>query len=407
MRRLVILGMVLLAYSEGVLARDRLVLQPPDKASRQVIPGDIADYNAEFIEIHLTVGKPVHRYPVSQIITVQTVQTEAHRKGVTLFQHGELDLAQVEFEQALQAEPRQWVQREILGWLIKIAMRQGDRATAGARFLQIMSSSSAPREYVLMPLVWGSSRIDARLRQQARFWMTSDSAIQRLLGASVLLGDPQFGESARTELDGLASVSDRRVAELARWQLRRQRTTAADVTDNELLSWEASIDRLPTELRSGPYYLLGRARQHRSEYDRAAAAFLWLPTVHHENELLTARAAVDAATALKRAGRLVEADFHADRMSRSRVDPVVQIGAKPEDLAVTYAFGVAFDRREGGVVDQDPAALGRRDQPVFARVVALQDGRKELDQRLACNRRALVEPGAVAGDANIEVATGR
>lgn len=307
MRSLVVPCIALLTFSHAAVARDRVVLQPPDKASRLVLSGDVADYTAEVIEVHLTVGRPVHRYPTSQVVNVQTVQTEAHRKGVTLFEHGELDLAQAEFEQALTAEPRRWVQREILGWLVKIAMRLGDRARAGQRFLQITASESAPREYAIIPLVWGTAPLDGRLKQQARFWFTGDTDVARLLGASVLLGDSQYAEAAKSELDRLARASDPRVAELARSQLWRPRVTALDVTENELRSWEAAIEQMSAELRSGPYYVLGRARLQRSEYDRAAAAFLWLPSVYRENESLTARAAIDAATAMKRAGRLAEA----------------------------------------------------------------------------------------------------
>jgi outer membrane protein assembly factor BamD (BamD/ComL family) len=297
----------MLVLVDTACSRDRIVLQLPDKASRLVLAGDVADYTAEFIEVHLTTGKPVRQYASSHVITVQTVQTKAHQKGVTLFQHGELDLAQVEFEQALAAEPRRWVQREILGWLVKIAMRLDDRAAAGQRFLQTAATEAAPREYALIPLVWGTVRIDTRLRQQARLWITGDSDLQRLLGASVLLGDAQYSDLSESELNRLARVSDRRIAELARCQLWRRRVAESDVTENELRSWEANTEQMPPELRSGPYYVLGRARLHRSEYDRAAAAFLWIPTVYNDNESLASRAALDAATALRRAGRLTEA----------------------------------------------------------------------------------------------------
>ena len=308
MRLLSVPCIVLLVLADPAHGRDRVVLQPPDKSSRLVLSGSIADYTAEVIEIHLTVGKPVHRYSTSEVVAVQTVQTESHRKGVRLFQQGALDQARIEFEQALKTEPRTWVQREILGWMVKIALRRGNRTEAGGRFLQIMASSSTPREYALIPLVWSTARVDDRLRQQARLWMSGTKEIQRLLGACVQLNDPQYGEIARSELDRLSRVSDRRIAELARFQLRRLRVTAPDVTEDELRTWEAAIEKMPAELRAGPYYLLGRARQQRSEYDRAAAAFLWLPTVYRENEPLTARSAVDAATAMKRAGRLTEAE---------------------------------------------------------------------------------------------------
>ena len=305
--RIVALCMAMLVLADAAFSRDRIVLQLPDKASRLVLAGDVADYTAEVIEVHLTTGQPVRHYPTSQVVAVQTVQTESQQKGVTLFDHDELDLAQIEFETALKAEPREWVQREILGWLVKIAMRLGDRATAGERFLQIAATESAPREYSLIPLVWGTLRIDDRMRQQARIWITGSADLQRLLGASVLLGDAQYASLAESEFDRLVRAGDRRVAALARWQLRRLRVAASDVTENELRSWEAGIEQLPAELRCGPYYLLGRARLHRSEYDRAAAAFLWLPSVYRDNERLTARAAIDAASALKRAGRLPEA----------------------------------------------------------------------------------------------------
>ena len=200
MRRLVALCLAMLALVDTASSRDRVVLQLPDKASRLVLAGDVADYTAEIIEIHLTTGKPVRQYAAAHVLAVQTIQTESHRKGLTLIEHGELDLAQAEFETALTAEPRRWVQREILGWLVKIAMRQGDHVTAGQRFLQIAATEPAPREYALIPLVWGTAQVDSRVRQQARLWITGDSDLQRLLGSSLLLADAQYADLCQSEL---------------------------------------------------------------------------------------------------------------------------------------------------------------------------------------------------------------
>lgn len=288
-------------------ARDRVVLQPPDRPSPLAISGDIADYTAEEIEIHLTVGKPVHRYPAADIVTVETVKTESHRAGVAAVADGDLDEATRLLEQAVTDEPRAWMQREILGWLVKIALRQGDRSLAGRRFLQIISSTPVPREYAVIPLVWETEPINSRLQQHGRMWLTGQTDVERLLGASALLLDQRFSETARTELDRLARSGDGRVAALARAQLWRLRIAASDLSDRELASWEQTIAGLPAELRAGPYFLLGRAALHRSEYDRAAAAFLWLLTVHADNETLAAQAGLSAATALKRTGRHGEA----------------------------------------------------------------------------------------------------
>lgn len=290
-----------------VQARDRIVIQPPDKVSPLVIAGDVADYNADWIEIHLTVGKDVHRYPAAHVVSVETVQTEAHQAGVRSFAAGELDVAVERFEEALRDEPRNWVRREILGWLIRIAMRRDQRALAGDRFLQIIALDPDPREYAVAPLVWGAESIGSDTHQRARLWLTGSSDVERLLGASVLLQDVRFGETAQAEMSRLARVGDARVASLARSQLWRLRTLGTDVTDNEMASWESTIAGLPPELRAGPTYVLGRAALGRSEFDRAAAAFLWIPTVYNEQEPLAAEAAIGAANALDRVGRLHEA----------------------------------------------------------------------------------------------------
>jgi tetratricopeptide (TPR) repeat protein len=299
-------GLVVLVAA-GSATADRVVLQPPDKVTPLAISGDIADYTAEKIEIHLTVGNPVHMYPAAHVVSVETVQTEAHRAGVKAFSTNDIDEAQRQFEQALQDEPRRWVRREILGWLIKVAQRKGDRAAAGRRLLQIVADEPAAREYALAPLVWTAVPIGSNLQQHGRVWLTGSSPAEQLMGASVLLLDQRYGETARARLDQLAREVDPRIAALARTQLWRLRISAPDVTDNELASWETTIAGLPSELRAGPYYLLGRAAMQRSEYDRAAAALMWLPSVYRENEVLTAQAAMDAATALKRIGRLGEA----------------------------------------------------------------------------------------------------
>lgn len=50
-------------------------------------------------------------------------------------------------------------------------------------------------------------------------------------------------------------------------------------------------------------YLIGRAHSLRHEHDRAAIAFLWVPLVYGEDELLSARAMLDAADALVESGQ--------------------------------------------------------------------------------------------------------
>jgi TolA-binding protein len=289
------------------VAKDRVVLQPRDQSSPWVLSCDIVDYTAEIIAVRIGSQTDVRRFPAEEVTAVEAVQTGPHREGVQKFREGDLAEAERRFAQALMEEPRDWVQREIRGWLVKCATRRGDLAEAGRYFLQVIESERAPREYPLIPLVWGAADGGTALRQQARQWLTGESDVGRLLGASVLLLDPAYAEITRSELHRLSDAADPRVAALAEAQLWRLRVTATDVTIDELDGWERTIEALPRELRAGPYFVLGRACYQSSEYDRAAAAFLWLTTVYSENEPLTAQATVEAGRSLIRLGRTAEA----------------------------------------------------------------------------------------------------
>ncbi len=292
--------------TQQVDAKDRVVVQPPDKASPLVIAGDIVDYTAATISLHVNDKLPVRTFPADQVVSVEAVQTDAHREGVRLFAADEIDQAVGQFKKALEDEPRDWVKREVLGWLVRCAMRQRDRGTAGTRFLQITESERAPREWPLIPLIWDTAEVNTSLRQQARQWLTSDDDVARLLGASCLLLDTSYADVTRSTLRRLARSGDPYIASLATAQLWRLNITTG-VSPNELSRWQSDIEAMPVALRAGPYFVLGRALVQESEYDQAAATFLWLPTVHNENEPLTSQATVNAGTVLMRLGRIEEA----------------------------------------------------------------------------------------------------
>ncbi len=302
-----LMGMGAILAPARLSAKDRLVLQPRDKASPLVLACDIVDYTAEMVSVHIHAQTAVRTFPADEIISVETVQTKSHREGVRQFDAGNITEAVRSFKRALEDEPRAWVRREIRGWLVRCAMRRRDRVQAGIRFLEIVENERAPREYPLIPLVWGAAEVGTSLRRQARQWLTGESDVSRLLGASALLLETSYADVTRSELRRLTRSTDRRVSALARAQLWRLRITRTDVTANELSEWEREIESIPSEIRSGPYFLLGRASARQSKYDRAAAAFLWLATVYSENEPLTARATVEAARSLQRLGRTAEA----------------------------------------------------------------------------------------------------
>src|SRR3546814_15476804 len=86
-------------------------------------------------------------------------------------------------------------------------------------------------------------------------------------------------------------------------------------------------------------------------------------------------------------------------MRRIGLHPVVEVRAEGEYLAHSFARHGQLNGRKGRVLHLDASALGRRAQPVAAAIVPPHYRGKQLDQRHAAARRALMEPGAVTGDA--------
>ena len=76
---------------------------------------------------------------------------------------------------------------------------------------------------------------------------------------------------------------------------------------------------------------------------------------------------------------------------------------EPEGDPARPAFALArhLDRAEGGGIDLDLELLDRRDEHVAAVGLAPQDGGEQPDHRRTADRRALVIPGAVAGDPHL------
>src|SRR4029077_3129337 len=98
--------------------------------------------------------------------------------------------------------------------------------------------------------------------------------------------------------------------------------------------------------------------------------------------------------------------LEAQRVGRPGRDPVVRIGAKRQHARRPRAFLLHLDRGERRVVDRDADLLDRGDEKILL-AFALEHRRKQLGQRVPPDRRFQVEPGAVGGDAHVEVAAER
>lgn len=294
---------ILWLLAAPVAAQDVVVLQTEGTSSRLTMPCQIVDYTGELITVQFKSGAAQKTYPAEQVIEVRTAWLESHDLGRKLLTERKLDEATRALQAALVAEKRDWVRREILSLLIRCSLRNGDRASAGTRFLQLLKSDPTTRQFGLIPLIWASEPVSGAAKSQAREWLKQESDVARLLGASLLLDDGASGDTAAQELQALQRSTDERVRLLAQAQSWRLKLRALEIGDLELNRWDARIHEMPTKLRGGPSYLLGRGWAMRREHDRAATALLWTALMDDGDARLAARAGVEAAESLKRLGQ--------------------------------------------------------------------------------------------------------
>jgi hypothetical protein len=285
-------------------AQDKIYLRRDADSDVFATPGEVLDYTGRTIQFKTGAG--IREEPSELVVDIDTKYPEAFVRGQTHFDAGDFDTAKAEWQDALKAESRPWVQRRIRSWLIRCAWRTGDWTTAGNRFLEITSSDSLTPYWSVAPLVWAPTNLRPVDRMTAKAWLEQESPIAKLLGASWLLMDATSGEAANRALSQLARDGNPRVSALARIQLWRRRL-GTPPSDSDLRNWRGEIKALPESCRGGPQYLLGRGLVARSEYDLAAAELLWAPLVDNQHEPTAARAMFDASEALASGGRTAEA----------------------------------------------------------------------------------------------------
>lgn len=300
--------LILWLIATPVAAQDQVVLQTEGTSSRLTMPCQIVDYTGERITVQFKSGAAQKTYPAEQVIEVRTAWLESHELGRKLLSERKLDEATRALQAALVAEKRDWVRREILSLLIRCSLRSGDRASAGTRFLQLLKSDPTTRQFGLIPLIWASESVSGAAKSQARDWLKQESDVARMLGASLLLDDGAAGDTAAQELQALQRSTDERVRLLAQAQSWRLKLRALEIGDLELNRWDTRIHEMPTKLRGGPSYLLGRGWAMRREHDRAATALLWTALMDDSDARLAARAGVEAAESLKRLGQADDAN---------------------------------------------------------------------------------------------------
>lgn len=298
----------LLILGHSTFAEDRITYRPGGTSKPITLIGEIIDYDGRDLTLRSSSGTP--QYIASDdVVEVKTHYDAVHKEGIAAFREAKFDLAKSKLITAYDREPREWVDREIASWIVRVSLLQNDFRTAFRYFSAIIKSDPYTRHWGIAPLIWSPVNITDEIRKPLRASLISSRPEERFLAASILLFDGVSGRLAERELNELASDPNPRISRLARAQLWRVSLANQEITENILRGWREQIEQLPESMRPGPQYLLGRGYLAVGELRSAAAEFLKLTIIYTNNDSLTARATLEAAEAIEKTGLTSEADI--------------------------------------------------------------------------------------------------
>ena len=265
-------------------------------------PGKIVNFNQKFLELETSEGRSV-KLPANEVRRIQTKYSQAYQTAQQQIAEGSFDKALSSLDQALKEDQREWVLREILAQRVSVAKLLGQSTLACQSFLLIAKNEPDHRHWSIAPLPWHAETADLQLEQVATDWLESEQPAEQLLGAAWLLNGTRQDDAERKLKELTRSRTDA-IGQLASVQLWRLPSVGSS---QRIAQWQATLERLPQDVRPGPEYLLGRLLAQQKQYDLAAAMFMRVRILHAECYELNAMSLFEANRSLQAAGHPEEA----------------------------------------------------------------------------------------------------
>lgn len=286
---------------------DKILIQPTGTSGKKLIVCEIEDYDAKWLTVLEPNIRDPRKYHSEEVSRIETHHVQPYLDALAALGRNDIDAAENSLRQALDEEGRAWVRREILAYLVRVALWRGDYVTAAGRFQAIVDSRENTRFYNLFPLVWSERTLQPGQADRAYPLLTSERPHTRLVGASILAFHPGFGPLAQKELRALTEQGDDRIRRLAEAQLWRVRLHAEEAQSFDLDRWGDQLKVMPSELRGGPSFVLGQAQLRFLRREAGALLMLRVPILYDHDRLLAAEALLQAGDALSAHGRPQEA----------------------------------------------------------------------------------------------------
>lgn len=295
-RLLARLGLLLVCWCslQHAPAQDRVTVLLSDNVQTHVRQGVVIDWKGS--ELQMELAGRMTTIKNDRIINVETTWETDHQLARELIQKRQFAAAITPLRNALATESREWVQRIVLAELVRVLDFAGQSRDACEAYMLLLKSDPESRDFSAIPLAWMNTTSDAATIELARKMVDSSLLPIQLLGASWLFTSPDRAVAIK-KVEELSRDIDVRIAHLATAQVWRAKLLELDET--QLGRWERQIERMPKELRPGPWLMLGQGQSRLGQIDEAILSWMHVPILHTQNYRGTASALQQSAMALQ------------------------------------------------------------------------------------------------------------
>jgi tetratricopeptide (TPR) repeat protein len=286
------------AQSDTVVVRSE-----PDGRERRVT-GTVVEFTGASLLVRHASGREEKISP-EQVVEVLGEWKGSHQAANALFAEGDFTAAEAKYREALREEDRRWVQRRVLSQLTWCYRYLGQTANAVKAFLPLYRDDPKTPYMAAIPLTWTAASVELDLERQATTWLQDkDSAAARLIGASWSVTTARRAEAIKV-LREFVSDPDPRIVFLAEAQLWR--TQVATSQPEGVTRWQERIERMPSAIRGGPYYVVGLALSRHETHEQAAISFMRTAILYSSQRDLVPKALLAAAQELETMDQAAEA----------------------------------------------------------------------------------------------------
>lgn len=287
-------------------AQDTVVLSSSSgSAGTTRLTGRVQDWNRETIQIETMPGRVVD-YPAKRVRSVETQRSSEHERAITQEAARDFAAAAQSYTAAMADESRPWVRQDLLAGRVRSLHNAGRMLETIEAFVDLIADEPLTRHLTVAPLDWIGEEPSPRLQTRlVELIAEGQPPAVRLVAASHLLSVAPLRTRAEIALGDLGEGPDADLAHLAADQLMRYQL--ATLSADRLAAWEASLEDVTPDLRSGRWFLLGRAWSMRNEPQRAALSWMRVPILHPTQRRLAVESLLSSAGSLESAGDLKQA----------------------------------------------------------------------------------------------------